>query len=115
MQDLQTDEAILAELGQRIRAARLARNVSQIDLAREAGIGRVTLQRIEDGSSSSLTSLIRVLRALKLLSGLDAIVPEQPQGPVDLFRRGGRERLRASPAREGTRPVRWRWGDEEVR
>ena len=62
--DLQTDKAVLAELGKRLREARLARNVSQSALAQEAGMARFTLQRIEEGQSSSTTNLIKLLRAL---------------------------------------------------
>src|SRR4051794_23466896 len=93
--DLNTDKAILAEIGSRIRGARLARNISQGALAQEAGVARFTLQRIEEGQSSSTTNLIKLLRALDLLEGLDALVPERVDRPVDRMRRRSERRQRA--------------------
>jgi transcriptional regulator with XRE-family HTH domain len=49
--DRDTNEAILRELGSRLRRTRLDRNLNQAKLADEAGIGRATLQRIEEGRS----------------------------------------------------------------
>lgn len=113
-----SDRAILAELGQRLQHTRLERNLSQAKLAEEAGIGRVTLQRIEDGKPASMVNLIRVLRALDLLEGLDQLVPPPTASPLDELRRQGQQRQRAgSPRRSqrspGSRPSgSWRWGDE---
>jgi transcriptional regulator with XRE-family HTH domain len=111
-----TDQAVLEELGTRLRENRLERNMSQADLAAEAGIGRVTLQRLEEGQSGSMTSFVRVLRALDLLNGIDALIPEKTPSPIEEMRQRGRQRKRAgSPPqgdspRPGSRP--WRWGDE---
>lgn len=107
---------MLEELGARLREARLARNLSQEHLAEEAGVGRVTLQRIETGRPASLVNLIRVLRALDLLAGLDALLPAATPSPIDELRRQGRRRRAGSPrtldeGHEGA--PRWRWGDEE--
>jgi transcriptional regulator with XRE-family HTH domain len=112
-----SDEAVLAELGSRLRSTRLERNLSQERLAEEAGVGRVTLQRIEAGESPSLVSLVRVLRALDLLGGLNALVPEPTPSPIDELRRQGRRRQRAgSPrgAKAEKEPQPFRWGDEKA-
>ena len=115
-----TDEAVLAELGSRLERTRLERNLTQRELAIEAGVERKALQRIEAGESVKLTSLIRVLRALGLLDALDRLVPEPVPSPIELLKLHGRsrrrasgERLRSAPARGQTAP--WRWGDETTR
>lgn len=110
-----TDEHVLSEIGARLRAVRLRRNLSQQTLADEAGVGRVTLQRMEEGGSSSTTSLVRVLRALDLLDGMEALLPGAEISPVELVRRRGRPRTRAGANR---RPADrsdggLAWGDEE--
>jgi transcriptional regulator with XRE-family HTH domain len=113
--DLTTDKAILEELGRRLRQVRLARNVSQAALAKEAGMARFTLQRIEEGQSSSTTNLVKLLRALDLLEELDALIPEPADRPVDqLLRRSERRQRAGSPRkRRDEGPSQWRWGDEE--
>jgi transcriptional regulator with XRE-family HTH domain len=70
-----TDEAVLAELGQRLARARLTRNTSQRRLAQEAGVSGRTVARIEAGEPASLVNLIRVLRPLGLLEALDVAIP----------------------------------------
>lgn len=112
------DKVVLEELGARLREQRLARNESQAALAEQAGIGRVTLQRIEEGRSrTSLPSLIRVLRALDLTDGLDLLVPVPAPSPIEQLERQGRRRKRAGAPRaqqpEDAPPQPWRWGDED--
>jgi transcriptional regulator with XRE-family HTH domain len=113
--DLDTDKAILEELGVRLRQARLARNISQGALAQEAGVARFTLQRIEEGQPSSTTNLIKLLRALDLLEGLDGLLPEGEDRPVDRMRRRSERRRRAGSPRKPSLQRdgdQWRWGDE---
>jgi transcriptional regulator with XRE-family HTH domain len=115
MQDHRSDRAVLAELGERLRAVRLARNLSQQKLAEEAGVGRMTVQRLEEGGSTSLTSLIRILRALGELDGLARLLPPPGPSPLEEARRQGKRRQRArSSGTPRSKPQRepWRWGDE---
>ena len=62
--------------------------------------------------------LIRVLRALKLIEGLENLIPDLPQSPITLLKLRGRERKRAGHPR--TRSGRaathkpagpWKWGE----
>ena len=111
-----TDDAVLQELGRRIARTRLERNITQQRLAREAGIGIATLERMEAGQATRTASLIRVLRALGLLEGLDGALPEPTMSPIEALKLRGRERRRAASPRadpEETPSAPWRWGDEE--
>ena len=56
-----TDEAVLSELGSRLGRARLERNLTQRELAEEAGVERKAVQRLEAGESVKLSTFIRVL------------------------------------------------------
>jgi len=109
------DDVVLEELGARLRAVRLHRNLSQERLAEEAGIGRVTLQRLEEGKgNASLPTLIRVLRALDLSESLDQLVPAPQPSPVEEAERRRQPRRRAgSPRSRAPQDEGWRWGDEE--
>jgi transcriptional regulator with XRE-family HTH domain len=109
-----TDDAVMAEFGRRLARARLARNMSQKQLAQEAGVGERTVARVEGGESSTLANVIRILRALDLLEGLDSLVPEPTVNPFVELEQRGRQRRRASPSRAGLpRPSDggWTWGD----
>lgn len=109
-----SDEVILAELGRRLARTRLERNLTQERLAREAGVSKATVERLESGDPVKSTSLIRVLRALDRLEALDSLLPEPLPNPVERRRLFGRTRRRASTARstEPDEPGPWRWGDE---
>jgi transcriptional regulator with XRE-family HTH domain len=120
--ELTTDAAVLAELGRRLTRQRLERNWTQAELAAEAGIGQATVQRAERGESVQMTSMIKLLRALGLLGGLDVAIPESIDLPIAQLereqrgrrRRAGRRRNPRAESRErpgsGERP--WRWGEE---
>ncbi|HEY1716698.1 MAG TPA: helix-turn-helix transcriptional regulator, partial [Verrucomicrobiae bacterium] len=45
-----TDETVLAELGGRLTRIRLERNLTQLQLAKEAGVSKNTVQRLEAGA-----------------------------------------------------------------
>ena len=108
-----SDDAALRALGRRLARHRLNRNLTQAEVAAEAGVSTLTVQRIEQGRSSQATNLIRILRALGLLDNLDALVPEPAISPVQQARMRGRIRQRAS-SRSGRPepPAEWSWGDE---
>ena len=129
LDELMTDSAVLAELGRRLARHRLERNWTQAELAAEAGVGQATVQRAERGESVQMTSMIKLLRTLELLGGLDLAVPESIDLPIAQLEREQRKlRRRASgavgarsaapgpgdgeapPAESGERP--WTWGDE---
>ncbi len=105
-----SDAAILAEVGQRLRRIRLNRNLTQAELALQAGIGRRTLQKAENGEGTTLESLVAILRGLRLLSELDQFLPEPSPSPVQLAQLQGRARQRASGKRKDDKPASdWKW------
>jgi transcriptional regulator with XRE-family HTH domain len=56
----------LAEVGQALQQARLQKRLTQEELARRAGVSRVTLSRMETAARAdmSLAALMRLVRAL---------------------------------------------------
>ena len=71
------------------------------------------MERIEAGESTQLSSLIRVLRVLGLLTSLDRLIPAGGPSPMDLLKLKGKMRKRASPSRKQGKPgKKWRWGDD---
>ena len=107
-----TDPAVLAEIGQRLAQHRLERNLTQAELAKEAGVSKRTLIRLEGGESTQLTNLIRILRALDLLANLDAFIPPPVPSPIEQLRSEGKRRKRASRKADTPDPdEEWTWGD----
>jgi transcriptional regulator with XRE-family HTH domain len=115
LEDLTTTDAVVAELGRRFEHVRLQQNLTQAELAEAAGVGEATLRRFERGRSIQLTTLVKLLKTMHLLGGLETILPEDSVDPIaELERWRGRRRAsgaRIHGSREQPRPP-WRWGDE---
>ena len=107
-----TDKAILQEIGERLEQLRLNRNLIRTDLAEQAGISRNTVERIESGDSVQLINLIRLCRALGILSRFEAVFPLPVPSPVAQLKLQGKGRRRASKKRSTTSDS-WTWGDKE--
>jgi transcriptional regulator with XRE-family HTH domain len=107
-----SDAVILGELGKRLTQARLERNLSQAELATEAGVAKRTLERLEAGQSSQLANLIRVVRALGLAGNFDSLVPEMLPSPIAELKLRGRQRERASRRAQRATRGPWRWEDD---
>jgi transcriptional regulator with XRE-family HTH domain len=110
----QTVPGAEAEIGRRLEGVRLAANVSQAQLAAEAGVSRRTITRLENGGGVSLDTLIRVMQALGLADRLEALVPDPDVRPIDRVRLKGKQRQRARrkapPQSTGTSG--WTWADD---
>ena len=111
--NLTTDEAALAEFGRRIADARLTRQMTQAQFAEAAGVSKRTIERLEDGASTQFGNLIRCLRALDRLDGLDRLLPETPPNPLALLERHGKTRQRARPVEAPEAATPWTWGDDQ--
>ncbi|MYH15966.1 MAG: helix-turn-helix domain-containing protein [Gammaproteobacteria bacterium] len=109
---LETSLKLQAELGRRLAKLRLARNVTQQMLAREAGIGLRTVRRLEAGEPTSLDTFLRVVIALDLGEGLLTAVPSYDIRPIQRVENRGRERRRARPKTASQQSGPWTWGEE---
>jgi transcriptional regulator with XRE-family HTH domain len=74
------------ELGRRLRQLRLSRNIDQRAAAEKAGIARAALQNLEAGRGSSVETLLRTLKALDYLEGLEILAPEPTINPLALLK-----------------------------
>jgi transcriptional regulator with XRE-family HTH domain len=110
---LMSDKVILEELGRRLGRRRVELEFTQAELAKEAGVSKRTVERVEAGDSTQTSTLIRILRILGLLEALDAALPETGPRPMDLLKLRGKERRRASSKKRGEdAEEEWSWGDE---
>jgi transcriptional regulator with XRE-family HTH domain len=111
-----TDPMLLRAVGERLARLRLERNMTQLELAKSAGVSSMTVRRLERGDAVSFELVLRVLRALELLDRLEAAIPEETIRPIEIVDRHGRRRQRASGRASSPKHerggVRWTWGDE---
>ena len=95
-----TADVIAGELGRRVREHRIARRMSQKDLAAKAGLARSSVSKIENGGETNLTSFFLLLRALGRINDLNTLLPE-PKAELDPFAVLERERNRTRRVRHG--------------
>ena len=107
---LASSEAIIKALFERLEEIRLSHNISQADLAEEAGVSRSTITRLARGQAISVDSFVRVMQALGLADHLASLLPNPKVRPVERIRLEGSERRRASSRRKDSGT--WTWGDE---
>lgn len=97
-----TQEAA-GELGLRLRAHRLARLLTQTDLAARAGVSVGTLRTLEANGQSSVDSVLRVALALGLAEELQRlfVLPLQSIAQMEAAERAQRtQRVRAPRRRQ---------------
>lgn len=90
-------------LGQSLRDARLARRLDQETLATMADVSTRALRNLEAGQGSSLSTLIKTVRALGREEWLDALDERSDApSPLELLRRsqGRPMRPRRAPRRQ---------------
>ncbi|MCP4165924.1 MAG: helix-turn-helix transcriptional regulator [Chloroflexi bacterium] len=101
-------------LGQRVERLRLSRNITQADLAKQAGIGIRTLRRLEAGEGGTLDTFFRILSALKLDGNVELVIPDPAIRPIERVRMKGTERKRASSSQKQAKSKQpWRWGPKQ--
>ena len=68
-------------LGQRLRTSRVARGMTQANLAERVGVDRTTIGKLEAGDAAiSLATVLRVLSALGIEQDIDRIAAEDEVG-----------------------------------
>ncbi len=104
-----TDQAVIRELGMRLRQRRLDANLTRDQVAGESGLSSDTVRNAEQGANISLESLVRLLRVLGRLDELSSILDSSGPSPVELARNRGNLRQRASGTRKKSRGPEWEW------
>ncbi|MDO6562816.1 helix-turn-helix transcriptional regulator [Amphritea sp. 1_MG-2023] len=100
-----SDEALALELGRRIERRRLDSHspLTQSELAKQAGISRSTYQNMIEGKAT-LMNVIKVLRVLDALEGVESFLPDPGISPVQLLKMRGKLRQRVKTVAEKSKP-----------
>jgi transcriptional regulator with XRE-family HTH domain len=93
---LKTPAEFLSDLGEAIRARRIALDHSQQELARRAGIGVRTLRRLETEGRGTIESLINAAIALRCEDEFGDLFPLPPARGMDQLQQ---QRETAEPKR----------------
>lgn len=73
--------------GREVRRLRTRLRLTQSELASQANISKSSVQSLERGGGSTLSTLIRVARALGRTEWLNSFTPEEPRvSPIQLLR-----------------------------
>ncbi len=83
------------QLGERLKQARLNKNITQDEIAQRIGVSRRTVINAEKGQVT-LENLVAILQVLGLAEQLNNFLPTQPLSPVQLMKLQGSKRQRAS-------------------
>ncbi len=95
---LMTDKGIELEMGNRVKSLRLRKNMTQQQLSNATALSLNTIKALEAGKGK-LSSLIAILRELGALDAIDSFIPEISISPLQLAKRQGKKRQRASGSR----------------
>ena len=92
-------------LGEQIQRLRLSRDLNQRTTAEKAGIAEKSLRNLEAGRGSTVETLLRTLKALDSLEGINMLAPEATVNPLELLRNAKRrQRVRQPRAPRKTAP-----------
>lgn len=92
MAAIRTTEEWGTTLGEQLRHLRLRQNVDQRYLAERAGVALNAVKHLESGQGATVSSFIKVLRALDRADWLETLAPPVSISPIQL--------LQAKPRRQ---------------
>lgn len=84
-----SDSAILKELGKRLRALRLRKDITQEELGQRVLLAVGTIKSLEAGKGK-LSTLVAVMRELGALEQLDQFIPPISISPLGMAKDKGR-------------------------
>ncbi|MBN2340195.1 MAG: helix-turn-helix domain-containing protein [Deltaproteobacteria bacterium] len=106
-----TPAAVLQELGRRVEWRRREIGITQQELASRCGVGKRTVERIEAGHDTQVSTLIKVMQSMGLGDRLEGLFPKAERSPMMAL-----EKSNSLPRRirkQTTGKQGWKWGDEE--
>lgn len=93
--DFYNNNEILELIGKKLQEYRVSKNISQKQLSEITGVSRSRISDIENGSPSSLVSLIEIMRALKILDNIELLIPSVVKSPREVLKETLKKRKRA--------------------
>jgi transcriptional regulator with XRE-family HTH domain len=89
-----------AALGARLRSLRIAKRLTQAELAEQANVSVGALKHLESGSGATTTTLVKVLAALGRADWIEMLAPPPTTfSPLELLDAREKQRKRERPQR----------------
>ena len=79
---VQTNDAIMRQIGSKLKELRIEKNMKQAELADASGVSVFTISSVENGKTTSLLTIVQLLRALGHLDYLDSFFQEETISPI---------------------------------
>lgn len=91
---------LVALVGERIKEARLAENLSRDMVAIKGGVSLTAIRHLENGEGATIETLIRTLVGIGKEEALESFLPSQGPSPLQILALGtARKRARARGTR----------------
>ena len=101
----------MRQIGSKLKELRIEKNMKQKELAEAAGVSVFTISSIENGKTTSLLTVIQLLRALEHLDYLDSFFQEESISPVAyaklMKKNKKKERLKSSTSIINSKDSEW--------
>jgi transcriptional regulator with XRE-family HTH domain len=97
-----SNNAIIEEVGKRLKKYRFQRKFTQKELADQAGISVFSVTQIERGKAVTLPVFLSVLRVLRLLDNFELLIPEIGISPIELLKLKGKTPKRIKKSKKET-------------
>lgn len=87
MDDIYTisDTQLSKRIGEKLKAIRLKRNITQQSLAEAASISLSSVKKVENGEIGSFDTLLRILRTLGMLESISQLFEEEHLSPSEYY------------------------------
>ena len=87
MNDIYTlSDALLSKrIGEKLKAIRLKRNITQQSLAEASSISLSSVKKVENGEIGSFDTLLRILRTLGMLDSISTLFEEDQLSPSEYY------------------------------
>lgn len=87
MNDIYTlsDAQICKRIGEKIKAVRLKRNVTQQSLAEASSISLSSVKKVENGEIGAFDTLLRLIRTLGMLESISSLFEEEQLSPSEYY------------------------------
>ena len=100
MDNFKTDNELIVELGQKLKKIRVNLNFTQSAVAKQTGIDRVTISKIENGTPTSLRYLFKLMRMYNKIDGFMNVFYLPDLSPMEVWKAQKKQKKYATKTKQ---------------